>query len=53
MQKYMAMAMLSGLFVGIVISDDLHWVNAVLAGCLYTVASVLARIESGEGQSDG
>ena len=48
MQKYMAMALLSGLFVGIVISDDLHWINVFLAMVLYTIASVLVSMKSKE-----
>ena len=48
MQRYMAMALFSGLFVGVVIADDLHWINAVLAMGLYVISSVLARAHSKE-----
>ncbi len=50
MQKYMAMALFSGLFVGVVIADDLHWINAALAMALYVVASVLAQTHCQEGE---
>ena len=52
MQKYMAMALLSGLFVGVVIADDLHWINAVLAMALYATACALANIHIKEGSKD-
>ena len=42
MQGYMALALFSGLFAGLTVADDLHWINAVLAMALYCIASVLA-----------
>ena len=48
MQKYMTMALFSGLALGVIISNDLHWINAVLAGSLYVVASTLAKIHAKE-----
>lgn len=45
-QNCLALAAFSGLIVGVVAADDLHWLNAVLAAGLYGIVSTLAAGKS-------